>query len=71
MTSSSPARSCLIVTACVEKKRELRPQRVGDLMEALDALAASAGRSATRRNGGNLHFPRNNPSVESACPRPE
>jgi serine/threonine-protein kinase len=30
----------LIVTACVEKKRELRPQRVADLVEALDALAA-------------------------------
>jgi hypothetical protein len=30
----------LIVTACVEKKRELQPQRVGDLVEALDALAA-------------------------------
>jgi serine/threonine-protein kinase len=30
----------LIVNACVEKKRELRPQRVADLVEALDALAA-------------------------------
>jgi serine/threonine-protein kinase len=30
----------LIVTACVEKKRELRPQRVADLVEALDGLAA-------------------------------
>jgi eukaryotic-like serine/threonine-protein kinase len=30
----------LIVTACLEKKRELRPQRVADLVEALDALAA-------------------------------
>jgi serine/threonine-protein kinase len=30
----------LIITACVEKKRELRPQRVADLAEAFDALAA-------------------------------
>ena len=30
----------LIVTACVEKKRELRPQRIADLVEALDALGA-------------------------------
>ncbi len=30
----------LIVTACVEKKRELRPQRVADLVEAFDALGA-------------------------------
>jgi eukaryotic-like serine/threonine-protein kinase len=29
----------LIITACVEKKRELRPQRVADLAEAFDALA--------------------------------
>jgi serine/threonine-protein kinase len=29
----------LIVTSCLEKKRELRPQRVADLVEALDALA--------------------------------
>ena len=29
----------LIVTSCVEKKRELRPQRVADLVEAFDALA--------------------------------
>jgi hypothetical protein len=29
----------LIVTACVEKKRELRPQRVADLAEAFAALA--------------------------------
>jgi len=29
----------LIVTSCVEKKRELRPQRVVDLVEAFDALA--------------------------------
>jgi serine/threonine-protein kinase len=34
-----PAELDLIVTACVEKKRELRPQRVADLGEALDALA--------------------------------
>ena len=30
----------LIIAACVEKKREDRPQRVTDLMEAFDALAA-------------------------------
>jgi hypothetical protein len=29
----------LIVTSCVEKKRELRPQRVADLAEAFEALA--------------------------------
>ena len=29
----------LIVTACLEKKRELRPQRVADLVEAFEALA--------------------------------
>ena len=29
----------LIVTSCVEKKRDLRPQRVADLVEAFDALA--------------------------------
>jgi serine/threonine protein kinase len=29
----------LLVTACLEKKPEDRPQRVTDLMEALDALA--------------------------------
>jgi hypothetical protein len=30
----------LLVTACLEKRREDRPQRVTDLMEAFDALAA-------------------------------
>jgi eukaryotic-like serine/threonine-protein kinase len=34
-----PVELDLIVTACLEKKRELRPQRVADLVEALDALA--------------------------------
>ena len=34
-----PAELDLIVTACVEKKRELRPQRVADLADALEALA--------------------------------
>ena len=29
----------LIIAACVEKKREDRPQRVADLVEAFDALA--------------------------------
>ena len=31
----------LLVTACLEKRREDRPQRVTDLMEALDALAVT------------------------------
>jgi serine/threonine-protein kinase len=35
-----PAELDLIVTSCVEKKRELRPQRVADLAEAFEALAA-------------------------------
>ena len=34
-----PVELDLIVTSCVEKKRELRPQRVSDLVEAFDALA--------------------------------
>jgi eukaryotic-like serine/threonine-protein kinase len=34
-----PVELDLIITACVEKKRELRPQRVADLAEAFDALA--------------------------------
>jgi hypothetical protein len=29
----------VIVAACLEKKRELRPQRVADLAEAFEALA--------------------------------
>ena len=29
----------LIVSACVEKRPELHPQRVADLIEAFDALA--------------------------------
>jgi hypothetical protein len=29
-----------IVMSCLEKRREDRPQRVADLVEALDALAA-------------------------------
>jgi eukaryotic-like serine/threonine-protein kinase len=28
-----------LIAACVEKKREDRPQRVAELIEALDALA--------------------------------
>jgi eukaryotic-like serine/threonine-protein kinase len=36
---SVPMELDLIVTSCVEKKRELRPQRVVDLVEAFDALA--------------------------------
>jgi serine/threonine-protein kinase len=35
-----PAELDLIVASCVEKKREDRPQRVSDLAEAFDALAA-------------------------------
>jgi serine/threonine-protein kinase len=35
-----PVELDLIITACVEKKRELRPQRVADLAEAFDGLAA-------------------------------
>jgi hypothetical protein len=31
----------LLVTACLEKRREDRPQRVTDLMEAFDALAVN------------------------------
>ncbi|MGQ0653458.1 MAG: serine/threonine protein kinase [Betaproteobacteria bacterium] len=35
-----PAELDLIILSCVEKKREDRPQRVSDLVEAFDALAA-------------------------------
>ena len=35
-----PVELDLLVQACLEKKREHRPQRVADLIEALDALAA-------------------------------
>ena len=31
----------LLVTACLEKRREDRPQRVTDLMEAFDSLAVN------------------------------
>jgi serine/threonine-protein kinase len=34
-----PVELDLLVTACLEKRREDRPQRVADLIEALDALA--------------------------------
>jgi serine/threonine-protein kinase len=34
-----PTELDLIVTSCVEKKRELRPQRIADLAEAFQALA--------------------------------
>jgi serine/threonine-protein kinase len=34
----------LLVTACLEKRREDRPQRVEDLIEALDALVAAGHR---------------------------
>ena len=36
-----PVELDLLVTACLEKRREDRPQRVADLIEALDALAAA------------------------------
>jgi len=35
-----PVELDLLVQACLEKRREDRPQRIGDLIEALDALAA-------------------------------
>jgi serine/threonine-protein kinase len=35
-----PAELDLLVAACLEKKREDRPQRVSDLVEAFEALAA-------------------------------
>jgi len=35
-----PVELDLLVTACLEKRREDRPQQVADLIEALDALAA-------------------------------
>jgi serine/threonine-protein kinase len=36
-----PVELDLLIQACLEKKREDRPQRVADLLEALDALAAA------------------------------
>ncbi len=36
-----PVELDLLVTACLEKRREDRPQRIADLIEALDALAAA------------------------------
>ncbi|MGH8724308.1 MAG: serine/threonine-protein kinase [Burkholderiales bacterium] len=36
-----PVELDLLVTACLEKHREDRPQRIADLIEALDALAAT------------------------------
>lgn len=38
-TAPVPGELDLLVQACLEKKREERPQRVTDLLEALDALA--------------------------------
>jgi serine/threonine-protein kinase len=35
-----PAELDILVAACLEKRREDRPQRVGDLLEAFEALAA-------------------------------
>jgi eukaryotic-like serine/threonine-protein kinase len=37
-----PVELDLLVQACLEKKREDRPQRAADLLEALDAIAADA-----------------------------
>jgi len=37
-----PVELDLLVQACLEKKREDRPQRAADLLEALDAIAAEA-----------------------------
>jgi serine/threonine-protein kinase len=37
-----PVELDLLIQACLEKKREDRPQRAADLLEALDALAADA-----------------------------
>jgi hypothetical protein len=36
-----PVELDLLVTACLEKRREDRPQRVTDLAEALEALSAT------------------------------
>ena len=36
----SPVELELVVMSCLEKRREDRPQRIADLVEALDALAA-------------------------------
>ena len=38
-SQATPIELDLLVTACLEKRREDRPQRVTDLMEAFDALA--------------------------------
>jgi hypothetical protein len=38
-TQAVPVELDLLIAACVEKRREDRPQRVSDLVEALDALA--------------------------------
>jgi serine/threonine-protein kinase len=35
-----PVELDLLIQACLEKKREDRPQRIADLVEALDAIAA-------------------------------
>ena len=37
-----PVELDLLVQSCLEKRREDRPQRVADLLEALDAIAAEA-----------------------------
>ena len=37
-----PVELDLLIQSCLEKRREDRPQRVADLLEALDALAAEA-----------------------------
>ena len=37
-----PVELDLLIQSCLEKKREDRPQRAADLLEALDAIAAEA-----------------------------
>jgi serine/threonine protein kinase len=37
-----PVELDLLVQACLEKRREDRPQRIGDLIEALDAIGAES-----------------------------
>ena len=39
-----PVELDLLVQSCLEKRREDRPQRAADLLEALDAIAAEARR---------------------------
>ena len=45
-----PVELDLLVQACLEKKREDRPQRAADLLEALDAIAAEARGAVDRHD---------------------